>query len=321
MAAFIEHLPTALSFTDLTYNAAQSTITRLANTNTRLFRTIDKLHSVLTGLDIASLLWNGATLVMETERKYAISAFLHAYGGTYTPYYAAAALIATAVFLGLLVHAINAITKPSQELPKKATWQKPDKEFFRQFFCMAKLVENVAIISLFANLSRQVLFSALNAGFQAYTLGQLSTRRWFECKRTYDIVEGDIANYASEVTVSYHSYLHSATSGVDEECTICLENEPDVNFCDNHKFHTRCIVEHAATRMKQIIQKVEPREREVVTRRDNYGTSRKAIYKIEVPQESLPGCPNCRGRPGYNELSIKYKDKTYGLASTQITWT
>ena len=100
----------------------------------------------------------------------------------------------------------------------------------------------------------------------------------------------------------------------ESDCTICIDKGADTYFCSNHTYHLLCLigVMHEASKRPpaSLIYKKNVIEKNVKV--SPFGGCEyrgdEVQYAVEVKRDDLPRCPECRGVPKQNNLSVEFLD-------------
>lgn len=127
----------------------------------------------------------------------------------------------------------------------------------------------------------------------------------------------------------FFSIFQSRVKGSD--CAVCYEESADTYFCSNHKYHLPCLigVVHQALKVSPKSLTYEKYVAEKNVKAGAYGGARytgdEVHYAVQVKRDDLPKCPECRGVPKQNTLSVDFfdhhKDKEDRVSEEWITAT
>lgn len=312
---------------DLGYNIIQAGITHRANQNPGFFAKIEKIKNIFMAVDFISGSVTALVLIEKMERRFHGDAEI----------IIALGMVAFTISSIAIVRLFNKLFKPKDEIItneeiknniiSKLNWERPFSDKEKQFSYVVRSVINIALFCISAY---NPIF-AISAAVEIYSLAKLTQRKWIHLHAKKEEEIGSVGRQvmADKIKCDYYFLLqqtkkHSANE--DGECSICLDNSPDVYFCENHIYHRDCILQHIDTKMKTIFNSIDWKTRSVQEIRhysgSNYTHSTyRAIWKADMSKTTIPSCPNCRGIPEQNKLKVLVKDRFYGWSPLKITLT
>jgi hypothetical protein len=209
----------------------------------------------------------------------------------------------------------------------KVKFKKPQKEKNKQMIYLSRIIINIALIFF----SPTNPFFLLSASLEIYSLIKIAQRKWCKfSKKIYSFSSPYCSsikiNYFFLIQEDYNRSLQEPSS--DSRCTICQENDPKPNvyFCNNHKFHQKCLLEmleHKSHEFDKNLYRISRQSLKTKTYLNSVYTG--SVFSIKytavISKSSVPACPNCKKSPEFNIFFIKVKDRVFLKSSTNIVWT
>ncbi|NGX48291.1 MAG: hypothetical protein K1000chlam3_01682 [Chlamydiae bacterium] len=166
----------------------------------------------------------------------------------------------------------------------------------------------------------------LGACFSVYSLYKNHSVSWLKMKGSKDLSHPrDIQTLAlhllsplTKIKVLYSAMLLKKVNKADD-CSICLEARPDNVFCTNgHAFHRECLKGHIQGRAEFFYDKHQYTRVETKHYENFIYKNTTWSYNIDIPESSLPACPNCNERPPQHNLDITVWDREKGSLGAEI---
>ncbi len=189
-------------------------------------------------------------------------------------------------------------------------WAPPRSQSFGRALYSARMVTNIALACLSTTSKIQFTLTALGMG---YNLIKTSKQKWVE-----------ISKKIGENTLYYSALLQTYKG--NNFCSICRRDEtPDSFFCkEKHPFHSACL---SAWFHQKSAQFMDHSSTTISETRHYYngaymGTSHAA--SIQIPENNLPSCPNCRDIPSHSFLRAKREgcsSSTIYITNSTPKWT
>ncbi len=192
------------------------------------------------------------------------------------------------------------------------SWHRPAARELWQFILLERILLNASLACLTPN-HFQYLACALS---EAHSLLKISQIKWLNFSKMVDLTDPNPA----KAIFSYRIlWLQSKIGSGADDCSICLDPNPNTFFCTTHAFHEMCLLESLASKDF----------RAESWYRTNYYTAFRgsqpidhsythSTYKVIVPEKNLPTCPLCRGQGVQSYVKAEVEDKTKGRLPTTV---
>ena len=248
--------------------------------------------------------------------------------------------IAGAIFTGSFV-TINAVSRhfqpkidPNTYLPHGARnisvkWERPESQESNNYLLGCRVIINIALACLAANPYVHLACSTL----QIYSLSKTVQWNWIRYDRTFDSPQ---TNRAIEIngimlpilwpafhrrlralTITYFRPMLPALEQKNENCSICLEEKPTTQFCNEHAAHEACIVGSIYGEMERFADPSMNMWDKYVhldgipTRYIRDGIATHVEYSFRASNQIFPRCSECRDRSSLGEIQFTTVDQEF----------
>lgn len=184
------------------------------------------------------------------------------------------------------------------------------KSTARKLSTSLQIVNTINSIALSVLTKQTSLF--FGALFNAYSLYKNNKIEWLVMRgeknldRATDLhsVVLKLQSPIRKIETLYSVLLLKKGSTKNDNCTICLDVEPDSEFCSNgHLFHRGCLKDYIIGNNKSFYEKLKFKKIENIKKDERYYT-----YEVDIPEANLPICPQCRELPPQHKLDISVYD-------------
>ncbi|MCI0381486.1 MAG: hypothetical protein L0207_00310 [Chlamydiae bacterium] len=170
------------------------------------------------------------------------------------------------------------------------------------------------------------LFNAVGSGYSFWKNSQV---KWLSFSRTFTFSNRK-DNFPSlpmfsririsETKITYNMIV-LPHSGNEVDCSICLDEGASNAFCINHLFHQNCLIDLVTTKSESFANSAMYIRKDTNRYTNGAYTGTTRTYSVDIPQENLPSCPNCRDFPLQNYCEILVTDADYGKFNATVNIT
>lgn len=278
---------------------------------------IHELQLAFNLLNIGSVFLCSKKIIEEIQKRYSFTPLEDPFASNFLPF-----AISSSVFaVGHL------ILKRYQKYPvrKEAEVEISENPSFQQKFAqrlhITQLVLNIALACLVQNR----FWLVLNVIGSSYNYLKNSQLKWLNFSKTFNVAlpARNWQNFLpgafnaqlriSKVKITYNMLsLSSKSVPTEENCSICLDSNPDTRFCTSHWYHQACLIDLVKTKSNVFANKTSYQRTSTRHYTNGVYTHTSHAYNVDIPQDNLPSCPNCRDFPPQNDCEILVSDEDYG---------
>ncbi len=324
LSTLLAELP--LDYANIAYNALQAGLNAFESRYPKLYFLMQKVKGVFIAIDFVALFWAVGKLAMVLDTKFNLL------NGPESPLFALGSygFICAWIAIGIgAVYAINKFMSWRRDAKKmlevamgeddtqppnikiEIDFEKTNDQNFKQWMYVTRIVINVALACFVPGGG----WFALSAALQTYSLISISQWKWMRFNIHY-LATDKIADRVRNFTLRFYTLLFPASKQQeDDQCAVCLDSKPDIQFCPEHLLHEACAMRLIYSKVKEFLNQCILN---IYEGSDKHG--RYVDYHITLRNDIMPTCPTCRREPIFNKLTAEVDDKQCSRVRTEFSY-